>query len=200
MTKRIFNLRKVIAIAICLAGVTNVVAQDYVGTYSGTLTLTPTVYLIGDPDNVNTEIENQPLQVGEHNILFPNIPIFKVGEPVNIGFLNVVFASNGDMSAPDVDGMNGAVTFSIVSGNVSGNTINCVFRMVDKATNGTQADVTFTYVGTKQTTGIKENVTDDKKIIVGYYSITGQKLNKEPESGLYIVVYDNGKSEKMMKK
>ena len=108
------------------------------------------MYEIGDINNVNTEIENQPLHVGENNILFSNIPIFIEGEPVNIGFLNVEFAPNGDMSAPDVDGMEGAVTFSLVSGNVSDNTINCVFQMIDNATNGTQADVTFSYIGTKQ--------------------------------------------------
>jgi alpha-tubulin suppressor-like RCC1 family protein len=35
--------------------------------------------------------------------------------------------------------------------------------------------------------------------IIGYYSITGQYLPQEPQSGSYIVVYDNGKTEKRMK-
>jgi len=35
--------------------------------------------------------------------------------------------------------------------------------------------------------------------IVGYYSILGVKLNKEPASGIYIIVYDNGTAEKVMK-
>ncbi|GHT68670.1 hypothetical protein AGMMS50239_34230 [Bacteroidia bacterium] len=54
-----------IAIAICLAGVfaNSALAQDYVGTYSGTVTVTADVYLIGDIDNVNTEILNQELEV-----------------------------------------------------------------------------------------------------------------------------------------
>ncbi|GHT33893.1 hypothetical protein FACS189434_09110 [Bacteroidia bacterium] len=35
--------------------------------------------------------------------------------------------------------------------------------------------------------------------IVGYYSILGQKLLKEPVSGVYIILYDNGKVEKVLK-
>jgi len=40
---------------------------------------------------------------------------------------------------------------------------------------------------------------DTEKNIVAYYSITGQKLKQEPEKGIYIVVYDNGTSEKIVK-
>ncbi|MDR0873497.1 MAG: leucine-rich repeat domain-containing protein [Prevotellaceae bacterium] len=39
----------------------------------------------------------------------------------------------------------------------------------------------------------------ERSQIVGYYSILGQKLPKEPESGVYIIVYDNGKAEKVLK-
>ena len=35
--------------------------------------------------------------------------------------------------------------------------------------------------------------------VVGYYSIMGQKLSQEPQSGLYIILYDNGKTEKRMR-
>ena len=35
--------------------------------------------------------------------------------------------------------------------------------------------------------------------IIGYYSITGQKLPQAPEKGIYIVMYDNGKTEKVAK-
>lgn len=35
--------------------------------------------------------------------------------------------------------------------------------------------------------------------IVGYYSITGTKLPKEPASGIYIILYDNRKAEKVVK-
>jgi hypothetical protein len=47
-------------------------------------------------------------------------------------------------------------------------------------------------------TGIKEVSADNAKII-GYYSITGQKLAEEPQSGLYIIQYDNGTAEKKLK-
>ena len=40
---------------------------------------------------------------------------------------------------------------------------------------------------------------NENATVVAYYSITGQKLNKEPETGLYIIQYDNGKAEKVFK-
>jgi hypothetical protein len=35
--------------------------------------------------------------------------------------------------------------------------------------------------------------------VAGYYNILGQKLPKEPESGIYIILYDTGKAEKIIK-
>jgi hypothetical protein len=35
--------------------------------------------------------------------------------------------------------------------------------------------------------------------VIGYYSIMGQKLDREPETGIYIIQYDNGKAEKVFK-
>ena len=35
--------------------------------------------------------------------------------------------------------------------------------------------------------------------IVGYYNIMGQKLPKEPQSGIYIIMYSNGTAEKVVK-
>ncbi|MDR1761641.1 MAG: hypothetical protein LBR55_04260 [Bacteroidales bacterium] len=181
-------------------GLTSIVAQDYVGTYSGTLTITPTVYTLGNIDDVNLEIENQTLQVNTDWLGWYDIPIFKEGEPANIGFIQVAFAPSGTITAPDIDGMDGTVTFSIVSGSVANNTITLTVRMVDKATGGTHADVILSYTGTKQEPiGMNESVTAEK-IIAGFYSITGKKLNEEPQNGVYIVKYTNGTSEKVMKK
>ncbi|MDR1680157.1 MAG: hypothetical protein LBR81_10360, partial [Prevotellaceae bacterium] len=54
------------------------------------------------------------------------------------------------------------------------------------------------------TTGIDDSLSKpaEAKKAIGYYSITGQQLSKdkEPESGLYIIKYDNGTAEKRMKK
>lgn len=181
-------------------GLTSVVAQDYVGTYLGKVTVTADVYLIGDIDNVNTEILNQELYVSSDYVGFiPNLPLYKDGGIVEIGFNNVTFAPNGYFSAPGGDYDSG-MRFTDISGNISGNTINLTFRVLDVATGGTLLDATFNYTGIKQTTGINTFSVDADTIIVGYYSITGQRLNKEPDSGFYIVVYDNGKSEKVIKK
>ena len=35
--------------------------------------------------------------------------------------------------------------------------------------------------------------------IIGYYTLLGQKLPQEPQRGIYIILYDNGKSEKVAK-
>ena len=35
--------------------------------------------------------------------------------------------------------------------------------------------------------------------IVGYYNTLGQKLPQEPQSGIYIILYDNGETEKVVK-
>jgi hypothetical protein len=35
--------------------------------------------------------------------------------------------------------------------------------------------------------------------VVGYYNLMGERLNKEPESGLYIIQYDNGTAKKVMR-
>ena len=40
---------------------------------------------------------------------------------------------------------------------------------------------------------------EKEKNIIGYYNIMGQKLTKEPASSIYIIKYDNGKTEKVVK-
>ena len=52
---------------------------------------------------------------------------------------------------------------------------------------------------TSQTNAVK-TITADNAKIMGYYSTLGQKLPQEPESGCYIILYDNGKTEKIMKR
>ena len=34
--------------------------------------------------------------------------------------------------------------------------------------------------------------------VIGYYTLTGQRLPQAPEKGIYIIMYDNGKSEKVV--
>ena len=43
------------------------------------------------------------------------------------------------------------------------------------------------------------SVLSEAAAVVGYYSITGQRLPQVPEKGIYIIKYDNGKTEKRMK-
>jgi hypothetical protein len=48
--------------------------------------------------------------------------------------------------------------------------------------------------------GIEEGIEEVQQAsIVGYYNILGQKLSQEPANGMFIIVYDNGTSEKVMK-
>jgi len=39
----------------------------------------------------------------------------------------------------------------------------------------------------------------DQATVLGYYSTMGQRLAQEPTSGIYIIIYDNGKAEKVVK-
>ena len=44
------------------------------------------------------------------------------------------------------------------------------------------------------------NISSEKeKNILGYYNILGEKLPKEPASGIYIILYDNGITKKIVK-
>jgi len=49
------------------------------------------------------------------------------------------------------------------------------------------------------TNGISTAVVGNMQKVAGYYSIMGQKLSQEPQNGIYIILYDNGKAEKKLK-
>jgi uncharacterized repeat protein (TIGR02543 family) len=56
------------------------------------------------------------------------------------------------------------------------------------------------YAKWSSTTGIKNIKAENEHAkIVAYYNIMGQKLPQAPASGIYIILYDNGKSEKIIK-
>ena len=79
--------------------------------------------------------------------------------------------------------------------NVNKNT--CVLRVNENAiAKYKAADVWKEFVNVTVSVGVVEA---EPALIVGYYSILGQKLPKEPQSGVYIIVYDNGKTEKVLK-
>ena len=46
---------------------------------------------------------------------------------------------------------------------------------------------------------INDTVSTEMPNAIGYYSILGIKLDKEPQSGVYIIMYDNGTTEKRMR-
>jgi len=48
-------------------------------------------------------------------------------------------------------------------------------------------------------TNIKDTEITTIPVPVAYYSITGVKLNTAPEKGIYIILYDNGKTKKVMR-
>ena len=48
------------------------------------------------------------------------------------------------------------------------------------------------------TVGIPD-ISDNQAVIVGYYNILGKKLTQEPESGMYIIQYDDGTTKKVIK-
>ena len=48
------------------------------------------------------------------------------------------------------------------------------------------------------TTGI-DDITTDNANIIGYFDILGRKLSQEPDKGLFIIVFDNGLTKKIIK-
>ncbi|MDR0835374.1 MAG: leucine-rich repeat protein [Tannerella sp.] len=48
-------------------------------------------------------------------------------------------------------------------------------------------------------TGINDVVNTNDVKVIGYYNILGQKLPQAPEKGIYIIQYNNGKTEKIIK-
>lgn len=49
-------------------------------------------------------------------------------------------------------------------------------------------------------TGINEIMDEQEKTVIAYYSISGHRLHQEPQSGPYVVQYNNGRTEKKTKK
>ena len=48
-------------------------------------------------------------------------------------------------------------------------------------------------------TSVNDISSEKEKTVLGYYNILGKKLLQEPESGIYIILYENGKTEKIIK-
>jgi uncharacterized protein (TIGR02145 family) len=48
------------------------------------------------------------------------------------------------------------------------------------------------------TTSVNEILSEKERMIIGYFNILGQKLSEEPESGIFIILYDNGISKKII--
>ena len=43
------------------------------------------------------------------------------------------------------------------------------------------------------------DISEESRNVVGYFDVLGRKFTEEPTSGIYIIVYDNGKTEKILK-
>ncbi len=89
--------------------------------------------------------------------------------------------------------------FGIKINNLSENT-TYYYQMQITGENETVLDTkesSFT-TGEKMTTSIVE-INDCSRKIAGYYNILGIKLPQAPEQGMYIILYDNGKAEKVLK-
>ena len=177
--------------------------EAFDGTYLGDMTLTISKFPL-DPAIVNLEMSGVTLEISEGTLLFLEIPILKIGDPVTVGFDNVLFNQDGNIQAPDVitSELGGfPLIFSIIksSSAVTGDEIVLTMRIVDGET-GMVADIGVIFTGLKQDPSSKNHtILEAERKIVGYYNFSGQKLAREPEIGLYIILYDNGSSKKVMK-
>ena len=182
-------------------------SEEYDGAYSGELTVEPNVFTLATVDLLNLEMSDVTLEISEGTLLFPEIPILKIGDPFAVGFEDVLFNENGFIKAPDLISSDFGVPiplkFSIIASEsyFSGDdneVINLTMRMTDNIT-GELADLEITYVGTKQASSNNFTILEAAKKVIGYYNFSGQMLDREPESGLYIIRYDDGTSKKVMR-
>jgi len=105
----------------------------------------------------------------------------------NDGGLGSVGKNGGYWSSTRTNGVGGAhslgfaETFTEIL-TLSGNIGRCVRCVKDSE------------VGIKEVSNDTETATP-----IGYFDVLGKKLNEEPKQGFYIILYDNGKAQKVMK-
>jgi len=177
-----------------------VYTEAYDGTYSGDLTLA--INAFPDESMLNLEMSDVILEISKGTLVFPSIPILKVGDPVEVVFADALFNQDGNIQAPEATNtdMGFPLKFSIIesSSSVDGDAITLTIRLVD-GMGGAIADMDILFTGLKQDQSSNYTILEAEKKIIGYYNFSGQKLEREPESGLYIILYDNGTSKKVIR-
>jgi hypothetical protein len=119
------------------------------------------------------------------------------------------FNAEGDLLNPDVNGAKGLFQTTGVTDSFS-HTIENLQSGTDYYYTlevlGVNSVVLATFIDKFTTTseGGTVGVVDTWRVaslpeVVGFYNIIGQKLTQEPTSGVYIIVYDNGTTEKVIK-
>ena len=175
--------------------------EDYDGTFIGNMSLTLNDFPL--PDMLNLNVSDVTLEISKGTLVFPEIPILKIGDPVALAFEDVVFNQDGKIKAPEqlVTDLPIPLTFSIIesSSYVIGDDNEFVTLNIRMVNPEMFVDVDINFNGTKQDPSNNYTILEADKKIIGYYSILGQKLDREPESGLYIIIYDNFTSKKVMK-
>jgi len=175
--------------------------EEFDGTFIGDMSLTLNSFPL--PDMLNLNVSDVTLEISKGTLVFPEIPILKIGDPVALAFQDVVFNKDGNIKAPDqlVTDLPIPLTFSIIesSSYVIGDDNEFVTLIIHMVNPAMGVDVDIAFNGTKQDQSNNYTILEAEKKIVGYYSILGQKLDREPESGLYIIIYDNFTSKKVMK-
>ena len=177
--------------------------EEFDGTYVGDVSLTVNAFPL-DPSILNLEVSDVTLEISKGTLVFPSVQILIAGDPFTIGFEDVLFNQDGNIQAPDLIsddlGFPVALKFSIIeaSSSIVGDEIILTIKLVDGVT-GTLADVDIVFTGTKQEGSSNAPILKGEKKAIGFYNFSGQKLEREPVSGLYIILYDNGTSQKVMK-
>ena len=177
--------------------------EAYDGIYTGDVTLNINTFALG-ADFLNLNISDVTLEINKGTLVFQEVPILKDGDPFTIGFEDVLFNQDGNIQAPALSrddlGFPIALIFSIIEGSsaVTGDDITLTIQLVD-GMGGALADIEILFTGKKDDGSSNETILGAEKKIIGYYNFSGQKLAREPEYGLFIILYDNGTSKKVMK-
>jgi len=190
-------------LTLVLAVMAFVGASAQVGEYNGTVTFSanPTSNAVIEESGTFYTLTLMDLNIAAAS--FGNVVIGDV-EITGVSISDNVLSGGEEKSIsatlpPALTAMNGGVSeitvrASLTSGKIEENVLTFTVKIADIPF---IQQINVTFEGSL-VTGIYD-VAANNATATAYYSITGKKLNAEPESGIFIVKYSDGKSVKVVK-
>ena len=204
----------VLLAALCLS-IGSAMAQNIYGRYTGKISAYNALFIDESYSGVSVELANVPdrLRINEldlgNDMVVPSfefdVTITPSGSDYSLSADEVNIVIPGEIEIPSFGTFtNIPAKIELASGSVSNNVLNLQITITASLKINTFITIPVTvdvnFEGTLNITiGIGETLHATQPNITGYYSITGQPLTREPASGAYIIMYDNGKTEKVFR-